>query len=166
MPILSRLFQLQASQTFHFSIDECWRFFSDPRNLSTITPPSLRLDPISEVPDSMYAGMIVSYRVRPVMRIPLLWVTEITRVEKPFLFVDEQRFGPYRFWHHQHRFHALAPNTVRIEDVIHYALPLSFLSGIVNERLVAKQLRGIFAYRADALKKRFRAEEDLQIEFR
>ena len=81
-------------------ISEAWDFFSDPNNLPLITPPSLKLSITSELPDKMYTGMIITYTVAPILSIPITWVTEITHVEEPNFFVDEQRFGPYKFWHH------------------------------------------------------------------
>ncbi len=50
----------------------------------------------------MYAGMIIGYKVRPILGIPMTWVTEITKVSDLHYFVDEQRMEPYAMWHHEH----------------------------------------------------------------
>ena len=95
------LFCFKDRQRMPTTIDEAWSFFSNPNNLKLITPPSLGLETTSKVSEKMYAGMIIVYRVRPLLGIPMKWITEITHVDAPHLFIDEQRFGPYRFWHHQ-----------------------------------------------------------------
>ncbi len=99
-----RLERLQDLCRLPIALPVAWDFFSDPRNLERITPPWLGIEITSDLPPRMHPGMIVTYRVRPPPGIPVRWVTEITHVVEPTLFVDEQRYGPYRFWHHQHHF--------------------------------------------------------------
>ena len=98
---------LTRSQIVPASVEECWAFFSDPRNLSKITPPALDFRVLSDLPAKVYPGMMIQYRVRPLLGIPLTWLTEITHVEEPGHFVDEQRVGPYTLWHHEHWFRLL-----------------------------------------------------------
>ena len=135
-------------------MDEAWAFFSNPNNLKLITPPSLGLETISEIPDKMYAGMIIIYRVRPLLGIPMRWITEITHVDAPHLFIDEQRFGPYRFWHHQHRFREI-DGGVDMQDIVSYGLYGGPFAGIINEFAVRSQLVEIFRYRRMYLETRF-----------
>lgn len=135
-------------------MDAAWSFFSNPHNLAAITPPWLRFTVTSDVPETMYAGMILTNNVHPFQRISVNWITEITHVDAPTFFVDEQRFGPYRFWHHQHRFTA-QENEVLVEDIVHYALPFGWLGQAVNGITVQRQLREIFAYRRKVLQERF-----------
>ena len=151
-----KIYTLQAEQLLPVSIAEAWEFFSDPRNLSVITPPELGFRITSELPPSMYAGMIITYKVTPVARVPIDWVTEITHVEAPYRFVDEQRFGPYRFWHHQHLFREV-PGGTEARDLIHYALPLATgpFGWLVNRMIVGRQLAHIFAFRRRVLEERF-----------
>jgi ligand-binding SRPBCC domain-containing protein len=149
-----RLFSLRERQRVPTSIAEAWAFFSNPRNLAKITPPSLGLTITSEVPDTMYAGMIVTYYIRPFMGIPVKWVTEITHVNEPHLFIDEQRFGPYRFWHHQHHFEEVEGG-VELKDIVHYALPVPIFAGLVNDLLVHKQVQEIFRFRRKRLEEMF-----------
>lgn len=103
----------------------------------------------------MYAGMIVVYRVRPFFGLGANWVTEITHVSRPHYFVDEQRFGPYKFWHHQHHFRAVEGGTL-IEDLVHYALPLGPLGRMAHALAVRRQLDRIFGYRSQVLEETFR----------
>ena len=149
-----KLYSLQRSQRLPISIDDAWSFFSDPRNLAQITPPSMRFRTLSDVPERMHAGMIVTYQVRPLFGIPVQWVTEITHVSEPHFFVDEQRFGPYRFWHHQHHFREVDGGT-EIRDLIHYVLPFDPAGRAVQRWMVGPQLRHIFDFRRDVLVQRF-----------
>ncbi len=105
---------------------------------------------------SMYAGMMIEYSVRPMFGIPLRWVTEITHVREPEFFVDEQRFGPYAFWHHQHSFKEV-PGGIEMTDIVSYALPFGFLGSIVRELFVKKKLETIFDYRRDVLNSMFQS---------
>jgi ligand-binding SRPBCC domain-containing protein len=145
-----KLHRLDAVLRLPVPVEEAWGFFSDAGNLAAITPPSLGL----EVTSPLHAGMIVTYRVRPLLGVPVTWVTEITHVDEGRMFVDEQRFGPYRFWHHQHHF-APAEGGVEMRDVVHYALPAG--AGPLRALLVAPRLDEIFAHRARVLTERFGA---------
>lgn len=148
-------YQLIKKQFIPASIEEVWDFISSPKNLKEITPDHMGFDITSKnLPEKMYAGMIISYKVRPLIGIPLTWVTEITHVEEKRYFVDEQRVGPYAIWHHQH---LIEPheNGVMMTDIVSYKPPLGFLGSIANALIIRRQLEGIFAYREKALSKRF-----------
>jgi ligand-binding SRPBCC domain-containing protein len=148
-------YQLIKKQFIPASIDEVWDFISSPNNLKEITPKHMGFDIISEnLPDKMYPGMIISYKVRPLLGIPMTWVTEITQVEEKKYFVDEQRIGPYSMWHHEH-FIEQKDNGMLMKDIVTYKPPFGFLGRIANAFFIRKQLEGIFAYREVALKKRF-----------
>ena len=98
---------LRKTQMVAASVAECWAFFSDPRNLPRITPPALDFRVLTELPPSVHPGLMIEYRVRPLLGISMSWLTEITHVEPGVRFVDEQRIGPYRIWHHEHHFLSL-----------------------------------------------------------
>ncbi|GJM16535.1 MAG: SRPBCC domain-containing protein [Thermodesulfobacteriota bacterium] len=149
-----KIYSLERTIKLKMSMSESWDFFSNPNNLSLITPPSLNLNITSKLPDKMYTGMIITYTVAPMLNIPMTWVTEITHVEEPNFFIDEQRFGPYKFWHHQHRFKEIEGG-VEAKDLVHYALPLDPLCRIANSLIVTKQLNEIFDFRSDYLENRF-----------
>ncbi len=152
-----RLFLFRRSQVLATTVEQAWQFFSDPRNLARITPPDLNLVPTSELPDCIHPGLIVTYRVKVLPGFRVLWVTEMTHVLPPLLFVDEQRFGPYRFWHHLHRFTAVKGG-VQADDLVHYALPGGPLAPLVNRLLVRPQLDHIFDFRRRSLEVCFGAD--------
>lgn len=148
-------YQLVKKQFVPATIDEVWDFISSPKNLKEITPERMGFDITSpNLPEKMYPGMIISYKVRPLLGIPMTWVTEITHVVEKKYFVDEQRVGPYAMWHHQH-FIEPHENGVMMRDIISYKPPMGFLGSIANMLIIRRQLEGIFAYREKALKKRF-----------
>jgi len=108
----------------------------------------------SEVPDKMYPGLIITYTVKPLLGIKVNWMTEITHVNEPFFFVDEQRAGPYRIWHHEHHFREI-DGGVEMVDIVHYALPFGLLGNLVHPIIVKPQLNKIFGYRNEILKSMF-----------
>ncbi len=138
---------LRYEQTLHTSLEEAWDFFSSPRNLPKITPPHLDFNILSPLPEKMYAGMMIEYRVRPLLGIPMRWLTEITHVQPGQFFVDEQRVGPYKMWHHEHHFREVSAREVVMTDIITYQLPLTPWSEIVHPFLVKPQLAAIFGHR-------------------
>jgi ligand-binding SRPBCC domain-containing protein len=138
---------LKRTQVIPATIEDCWAFFSNPKNLSKITPASLDFRVLSKVPDKIYAGMMIQYRVKPLLGIPVKWVTEITHVREPDYFSEEQRVGPYAMWHHEHFFTKLDGQRVEVRDLVHYALPFSFIGSIAHELLVKQQLETIFKHR-------------------
>lgn len=148
-----KLHRLEHRQLLPIAIEEAWGFFGNPANLPLITPASLGFRITSPQPERMYGGMIVAYTVTPFFGVKVGWVTEITHAVAPVFFVDEQRFGPYRFWHHQHHFMSVSSGTEML-DLVHYALPFGLL-GRVAAPLVAKRLKTIFDYRRLVLEKRF-----------
>ena len=149
-----RLFRLESRQRLAIGIDEAWAFFSDPRNLREITPESLDFQvTTAELPERIHPGLIVTYRVRPLLGLPVSWVTEITHVVEGRLFVDEQRFGPYRFWHHQHHFRE-TEGGVEVSDLVHYALPRPG-SRAIERLVVGPRLKEIFGHRRRVLSERF-----------
>lgn len=149
-----KLYQLKIKQLLSISLDEAWSFFSNPENLSMLTPDWLNLKITSNLHDEMYEGMIISYKVHPILGIPINWVTEITTVKEKNFFIDEQRFGPYKFWHHQHHFKEM-DNGVEMEDIVSYALPFDPLSRTMNKLLIGNKVKKIFEFRKEALKKLF-----------
>ncbi len=143
---MSKVYHFTKTQLLPCSLEKAWDFFSDPSKLPEITPPNMKFKVRSEKQSRMYAGQIVEYTVRPVLSIPLYWMTEITHVKEKEFFVDEQRFGPYTLWHHQHHFREV-PGGTEMTDIVHYKLPMWFFGDIANWLFVKKQLNGIFAFR-------------------
>jgi ligand-binding SRPBCC domain-containing protein len=152
---MSKVYSIKTVQVLKISLDEAWAFFSSPKNLQKITPQKLGFQIISKHHgEKMYPGQIIEYKVSPILGIPLYWMTEITHVEERKYFVDEQRFGPYQLWHHQHHFKETAEG-VEMTDIVHYKLPLGILGDIANVLMVKKQLKEIFDYRYQVVEKLF-----------
>lgn len=152
---MSKVYSLKTVQKIPVSLDVAWEFFSNPRNLQAITPSNLGFKIVSKHHgEKMYAGQIIEYKVAPVLNIPMYWMTEITHVEEGKFFVDEQRFGPYSLWHHQHHFKVIEGG-VEMTDIVHYKLPLFFLGDIAHAIFVKAQLKKIFDYRFEAVEKLF-----------
>lgn len=152
---MSKVYSLKTVQQIPISLPDAWDFFSKPDNLKEITPSNLGFHIISKHHGNrMYQGQIIEYKVSPLLGIPLYWMTEITHVEDQQFFVDEQRFGPYSLWHHQHHFKAV-DGGVEMTDIVHYKLPLWILGDIANAIMVRSQLRQIFDYRFTAVEQRF-----------
>ncbi len=154
----ARLHRLECHQFLPLTPAAAWEFFSRPDNLARITPPDLGFAVTSPLPERMYAGMIVSYRITPFGGLRIPWITEITQVREPEFFVDEQRSGPYRFWHHQHHFRAVADG-VEMTDLVHYQLPFGVIGDLLAGGLVERRVAAIFAWRRKVLVELFGAEE-------
>lgn len=138
---------IKTVQKIPISLDAAWDFFSNPANLQAITPDNMGFKVISKHHgETMYAGQIIEYTVKPVLGIPLYWMTEITQVKDKQYFIDEQRFGPYSLWHHQHHFKAIEGG-VEMTDIVHYKNPLWVLGKLANSLFVKNQLKKIFDYR-------------------
>lgn len=140
------MYQIKRTQFVKTDLATCWDFFSSPNNLQVITPDYMGFKVLTTVPEKMYEGLMIAYKVSPVMKIPLNWVTEIKYVHDEQFFVDEQRTGPYKMWHHEHHFKAV-DGGVEMTDIVSYELPLGFLGRFAHWLFVRKQLEGIFDYR-------------------
>lgn len=138
---------IKTVQKIPVTPETAWAFFSNPANLQTITPAGMGFRIISKHHgEKMYAGQLIEYRVSPVAGIPVYWMTEITQVKEGQYFIDEQRFGPYALWHHQHHFRPVEGG-VEMTDIVHYRIPLWVLGRLANSLFVRKKLRSIFQYR-------------------
>jgi ligand-binding SRPBCC domain-containing protein len=153
---MSKVYSLKTIQKLPITLEQAWDFFSSPANLKEITPDNLGFKIVSQHHgDKMYAGQIIEYTVSPVLGIPMYWMTEITHVEDKKYFVDEQRYGPYSMWHHQHHFKTVEGG-VEMTDIVHYKLPFWFLGDIAHFLFVNKQLKNIFDYRYKIVGQKFK----------
>lgn len=145
------IYQLKQQQKVPASISEVWDFISSPRNLKRITPDYMGFKIITDnLPEKMYPGMIIAYKVSPVLGIKMTWVTEITHVDEHVFFVDEQRVGPYTIWHHEHKIEKI-DGGVLMTDIVTYKPPFGILGQIANAIFIRKQIESIFAYRDKAV---------------
>lgn len=145
-----KLYTLTRKQTLPVDMEKAWKFFGDPAKLEEITPPWLGFKVKTQLPPETYAGMIIRYTITPFAGLPVQWITEITHAEKPYFFVDEQRFGPYKFWHHQHIFKETSEGT-EMTDIVDYILPFGSLGRIAHAFYVRKKLEQIFDFRRKTL---------------
>ncbi len=133
------------------SLQQAWHFFSDPSNLPLITPEAMSFKIISQHHGGkMYPGQIIEYRVSPIAGIQMYWMTEITHVEEFKYFVDEQRFGPYAMWHHQHFFREV-DDGVEMTDIVHYKNPFGIIGSMFDPLITKPRLKMIFDYRREKI---------------
>lgn len=148
-------YQLIKKQRLYGSLEDIWNFIASPGNLQEITPQNMGFKITSNNgAEKMYPGMIITYKVSPLFGIKLNWVTEITNVKEYEYFVDEQRIGPYTFWHHQHKIEP-ADGSVLMTDIVSYQPPFGFIGAFANSLVIQNRLRQIFNYRSIALENRF-----------
>jgi hypothetical protein len=150
---LTSFHTLRRQQWIPRPLDEVFAFFGDARNLEELTPPWLGFQTLTPGPIEMAVGTKIRYRLG-VHGIPVTWTTEIRRWEPPFRFVDIQLSGPYRLWHHTHRFESVSGGTL-MTDVVRYRLPFGVLGDALNALLVRRDLKRIFDYRNERVENRF-----------
>ncbi len=144
------MYQLKRTQFIRTDLKTAWDFFSSPGNLKKITPDYMGFDVKTELPEKMYEGLMIEYTVKPLLGIPMNWITEIKTVKELEFFVDEQRKGPYKIWHHEHHFKEV-DGGVEMTDIVSYELPLGILGRIMHPFLVQKKLEEIFDFRFKAV---------------
>ncbi|WEA00085.1 SRPBCC family protein [Mucilaginibacter sp. SJ] len=147
---------LKREQSIPITLNKAWDFFSSPLNLARITPNDMRFVVTSDYTETtkMYAGMIITYKISPLPGIKMNWMTEITHVDDKKYFVDEQRFGPYALWHHQHHFKEIEGG-VHMTDLLHYAIPYGAIGRLANTVFVKGKVGQIFDYRTRAIEDLF-----------
>lgn len=149
------VYTLKTEQKLPISLQAAWDFFSNPANLKKITPSYLYFKIHDGFGDEkMYPGQIIQYTVKPMLGIPVTWVTEITQVKELDYFVDEQRYGPYAMWHHKHFFKEIE-NGVHMTDLVHYKIPFGMLGRLMHPLIVKRKLKEIFDFRSTTLEKHF-----------
>lgn len=144
------MYQHTSNQNLNISIDEAWKFLSNPKNLKDITPPYMGFNIISGDDQKMFQGQIIQYILTPIFGIPFRWVTEITHVNEGIYFVDEQRFGPFVFWHHKH-FIEETESGVLMRDIVDYKLPLGILGKLAHVLFIKRRVDQIFEFRRKKL---------------
>ncbi len=147
----SGIYRLQTEQTLSAPIDIVWDYFSQPKNLNELTPKNMAFEITSDKLSRMYSGQIITYKIEIAPGIKQNWITEITQVKNEQLFVDEQRFGPYSMWHHEHHFKPISEGNVLMTDIVHYKLPFGFLGNILAGRIIRNRIRQIFQFRQEKI---------------
>ncbi len=147
--------QLKQQQFLPISLEEAWNFFATPKNLNKVTPKDLMFEITSELPEKMYEGLIITYKIKPMLNIKINWCTEITHIKEQEFFVDEQRKGPYNIWHHEHHFKAVEGG-VLMTDILHYDVGKSIFGWIAGKLFVNNKVKQIFEYRFKTLENYFK----------
>ncbi|RCH55529.1 hypothetical protein DJ568_06455 [Mucilaginibacter hurinus] len=152
-----KTYTLKWEQSIPITLEEAWDFFSSPINLAKITPGGMGFKITSDYTEQtqMYEGMLITYKIAPLFGIKMNWMTEITHIhpQKEY-FIDEQRFGPYAMWHHEHHFKPIKGGT-KMTDILTYAIPYGAVGTLANRLLVQKKVKHIFSYREKAITERF-----------
>lgn len=151
---MPKIYRLSRVQIVPADLETVWKFFATPRNLNELTPPEMRFAILSGADEPMYPGQLIEYRIQLVPGVVVPWLTEIVHAEPQRRFIDEQRFGPYKFWYHEHRF-APTPEGTRLEDHVAYGLPLGVLGQLAHAFWVRRQLEHIFEFRRRAIERIF-----------
>ncbi len=153
--VLLSMYVLETTQKIPASLDAVWDFMSSPANLKHITPEYMGFEVLTpNLPEKMYPGMMIAYHVTPVLGIKMKWVTEITHVSDHHYFVDEQRHGPYKIWHHEHHLESI-PGGVLMRDRVSYLPPFGFLGDLAQSLFIKGQLKEIFDFRTRKVEERF-----------
>ncbi len=148
-------FQLYREQQLNCDIETAWEFFSNPHNLSKITPNEMNFVVLTDLPSTqIYEGMEIDYTVSPLLNIPMKWKTRITQVDELKSFTDFQLKGPYKLWNHYHEF-IPNKNGILAKDTVNYELPLGFIGNIAHSLFVRSKLESIFKHRFQVLEEKF-----------
>ncbi len=152
-----KVHKLQYKQFIDRNINEVFDFFSNPENLSVITPEKLNFTILTPCPIKMKDGQLIDYTITLLGK-KIRWRTMITAFEPPKMFIDQQLKGPYSMWHHKHSFKEVK-NGVDIIDTIHYSVPFGFLGDIINFLFIRRDLENIFKHRKVVIEQYFKAKE-------
>lgn len=137
---------------------QAWDFFSSPDFLNDITPDFFHVRIDSEVPDSIYAGLLICYRMRAVFGLPMTWVSDISHCDEPHYFVYRQLLGPFKFWSHEVRIDSIDEG-VDVQDIVYYAMPFGPLGELFHKLFIGNRLRRIFSHRALCLEQKWGLHE-------
>lgn len=148
------LFKFETSQFVPRPLPEVFDFFSDPKNLEKITPPFLNFRIVAMSTPEIQQGSIIDYQLK-IHGVPAKWKTLIEKWEPNSEFVDTQLKGPYKLWHHTHRFEAVAGGTM-IFDRVNFRLPFGFIGALIAGAFVQNDVKEIFAYRRKVIAETFR----------
>lgn len=152
----SGIYTLTSEQIINASMDEVWNFFTLPKNLDKITPGEMKFSITNQPGEKTYAGQIITYKIGILPFVNSNWITEITHLEEEKFFVDEQRFGPYAMWHHEHRFEKTSDGKVKMTDIVNYKLPLGILGRLMMGKIISKRVMNIFTHRFQIINDIFR----------
>tara|TARA_Y100000758_G_C16054224_1_gene422635 strand:- start:996 stop:1400 length:405 start_codon:yes stop_codon:yes gene_type:complete len=113
---------LKSETLVNSSLNESFDFFASAENLNLITPPWLSFNMGTMLPQEMFKGAQIQYRLR-IHRIPVSWRSEIAVWEPPYRFVDRQISGPFKDWYHLHELSQNPSGGTLITDQVDYRVP-------------------------------------------
>ncbi len=148
-----KVYKLKFKQVINSSLDDVFSFFSNPENLSKITPEKLGFNILTPTPIKMKEGQLIDYSIKLLGK-KIRWRTMITEYIPKVKFVDQQLKGPYSMWHHTHEFRDL-DGKVEMTDEIYYVMPFGILGRLVNFLFVSRDLNNIFKHRVEIINKIF-----------
>ena len=145
-----KIHRLYRRQILSLDLAQAWQFFSSPHHLNQITPDFFHVDITSPVPDEIYAGLMISYRMKAVFGVPMSWLSEICHCDQLKRFVYQQREGPFKFWSHEVCLTECEVGVI-VEDIVFYTMPLGWFGEIMHTLLIGKRLAQIFDTRQSYL---------------
>lgn len=152
-----KIYQLYRRQTLNLALQEAWDFFSSPYYLNQITPDFFKIEITSKVPGKIYAGLMISYRMKAVFGWPMVWLSEISHCDEPHRFVYQQGIGPFKFWSHEVCL-TEEHDYIVMEDIVFYAMPWGWLGQALHALLIGAKLRRIFDTRQQYLQAKWGVE--------
>ena len=155
-----KIHKLEYVTRIDAQLETVWQFFSSPKNLQKITPKEMKFTIIDTVPGTTFQGQIIRYNISPFLGIQFSWMTEITALKEKEYFIDEQRFGPYKFWHHTHAFKEY-DGYVEMKDTLLYAFHGGGIGDIIQHRLLKTTIENIFTFRESVIQDIFKSGSSL-----
>ncbi len=149
-------FELRCEDWLPCPRDQVFSFFGDAYNLERITPDFLHFKVLGTSDTEIRRGTTIDYRLR-LHGIPFTWRTVIDEWIPGVRFVDRQRKGPFKLWHHTHEFESRDGGTV-IRDRVRYDLPLGVLGRVVAGSIVRRDVEEIFRHRQLQTRSIFKAD--------
>ncbi len=137
---------LHREQWVPASMPAVFSFFSDAGNLDRITPPWLHFKILEQSDPVLSIGTLIYYRLAW-YGIPIKWTSRIEEWRPPTRFVDVQLRGPYRRWHHTHKFEPRDGGTL-ISDTVRYEVPMGGVGDFFAGWMVRRDIERIFDHRA------------------
>ena len=164
----SGIYTLTSEQILPISLEKAWEFFTVPTNLDRVTPDEMAFEITNNPPPKTYLGQIITYKIGILPFVKSNWITEITHFQSPSplerdlgrgcFFVDEQRFGPYAMWHHEHHFEETTDGKVKMTDIVNFKLPFGILGDFFAGNFVKNKVKFIFNSRYTILEKYFKTD--------
>lgn len=154
-----KIYRIHCQQRLAISQAEAWAFFSSPHNLNSITPDFFHVDITSPVPEDIYAGLLISYRMQAVLGLPMSWLSEVSQCDKPRRFVYQQRVGPFDFWSHEVAISEI-DGGILLEDIVFYTMRWSLAGRCLHKLLIGAKLQRIFTTRRNYLQAKWGMQTD------